>query len=143
MKTSTKNIIKFDYFTKFLFIIAFVSTLLLVAIIALGESSVLNIILPLFIISVALLVIRTLKVKKVLDRIKENKVVGVVTGTRRNNGNFYMSFEYEYNGETYMNKVSLLIGPLLKMKLAKMETVNLVVDDLNPKKVYISDFYYK
>ena len=54
-----------------------------------------------------------------------------------------MSFEYEFNGETYKNKASFLIGPLKRIKLAKMKTVNLVVDDLNPKKAYISDLYYK
>ncbi len=143
MKTCTRNIIKFNYGTKVLSIIASVSTLLLIAIIAMDESSVLSIIVPLFIISVVLLVIRTLSIKKVLDRIKDNKVEGKVTGTRRNNGNFYMSFEYEFNGETYKNKACFLIGPLQRIKLAKMETVNLVVDDLNPKKAFISDLHYK
>jgi hypothetical protein len=92
---------------------------------------------------VALLVLRILGVKKVLDRIKDNKVVGIVTGTRRNNGNFYIYFEYEFNGETYKNKAALLIGPILKNKLAKMETVDLVVDDLKPKNAYLAGLYYK
>ncbi len=143
MKTNIISIIKFDYLTKFLFIITVVSILLLFAVIALDESSVLSVIIPFFIISEALLVIRTLGVKKVLDRVIENKVAGKVTGTRRNNGNFYMSFEYEFKGKTYKSKSVFLIGPLQRIKLAKMETVNLVIDDLNPKKAYISDLYYK
>jgi len=123
--------------------IASVATLLLIGIIAVGETSVLGIILPVEIIVVGLMVYRTLVIKKVLDRIKDNKVVGKVTGTMKNNGNFYISFNYEYKGETYQKRAGLLIGPLLKIKLAKMETINLVVDDSNPKKVYISDLLYK
>ena len=143
MKTCGKNIIRYDYLTKLLFVIAIVSTLLLIGILAVDETSVLGIILPVVVITVGLVVYRTIRIKKVLDRIKDNKVVGTVTGTMRNNGNFYISFNYEYKGETYKKRVGLLIGPLLKIKLAKIETINLVVDDLNPKKVFISDLYYK
>ena len=143
MKTRFKNILRFDYFTKVLVLITSIATLLLIAILAVGELSVLGIILPVVIILVAVVVYRTLAVKKVLDRIKENKVIGTVLGTRRNNGNFYISYSYDFNGENFKSKTSLLIGPLLKIKLAKMETINLVVDDLNPKKVYISDLFYK
>ena len=143
MKTCGKKIIRFDYLTKLLFMIAVVATLLLIGILAAGETSVLGIILPVVIILIGLIVYRTLSIKKVLERIKDNKVVGTVTGTMRNNGNFYISFSYEYKEETFKKRVGLLIGPLLKIKLAKMETINLVVDDSNPKKVYIADLYYK
>ena len=143
MKVCGKKIIRFDYLTKLLFMIAVVATLLLIGILAVGETSVLGIILPVVIILTGLIVYRTLSIKKVLERIKDNKVVGTVTGTMRNNGNFYISFSYEFNGETYNKRVGLLIGPLLKLKLAKMETINLVVDDQNPKKVYIADLLFK
>ncbi len=143
MKTSIKNIIRFDYLTKVLFIIAFIATLILIGVIAVNEYSVLGIILPVVIILIGIITFRTLELKKVLDRVKSNKVVGTTTGTMRNNGNFYISFSYEFNGETFNKRVGLLIGPLLKIKLAKMKTINLVVDDLNPKKAYISDLYYR
>ncbi len=143
MKTSVKNIIRFDYLTKFIFILAVVATMLLIAILAVGEFSVLGIIIPVVIVLVGLLVYRTMEIKKVLCRVKDNSVVGQVTSTLRNNGNFYISFTYEYKGESYNKRVGLLIGPILKNKLSKMETINLVVDDLNPKKVYISDLFYQ
>ncbi|MCK5732387.1 MAG: hypothetical protein KAH13_05165 [Tenericutes bacterium] len=143
MKTSVKNIIRFDYLAKILSIVALVATLLLIAILAADETSVLGIIIPVVIVLVGLVAYRTMVMKKVLDRVKDNKVIGKVTGTRRNNGNFYISFTYEFKGDSYNNRAILLIGPLLKIKLAKMETINLVVNDLNPKKVYISDLYYK
>jgi hypothetical protein len=123
--------------------IAVVTTLLLIGILAVGETSVLGIILPVVVVLVGLVTYRTLSIKKVLERIKDNKVVGTVTGTMRNNGNFYISFSYEINGETYKKRVGLLIGPLLKIKLAKMETINLVVDYQSPKKVYIADLLFK
>ena len=91
----------------------------------------------------AFIVYRALGIQKTLERIKENKVVGTELSTRKNNGNFYLTFSYEFNGQTYKKSVMLLIGPLLKMKLAKMDTINLVVDDQNPKKVYIADLYFK
>ena len=143
MKVCTKKIIRFDYLTKLLFMIAVVSALLLIGILAVGETSVLGIILPVVVVLVGLVTYRTLSIKKVLERIKDNKVVGTVTGTMRNNGNFYISFSYEINGETYKKRVGLLIGPLLKIKLAKMETINLVVDYQSPKKVYIADLLFK
>ena len=143
MKVCTKKIIRFDYLTKLLFMIAVVTTLLLIGILAVGETSVLGIILPVVVVLVGLVTYRTLSIKKVLERIKDNKVVGTVTGTMRNNGNFYISFSYEINGETYKKRVGLLIGPLLKIKLAKMETINLVVDYQSPKKVYIADLLFK
>jgi hypothetical protein len=143
MKTSVKNIIRFDYLSKVLATIALVAILLLIAILAAGESSVLGIILPVVIVLICLIAYRAVTLKKILDRVKENKTTGKVTGTRRNNGNFYISFTYEYKGETYSGRVSLLIGPLLRGKLTKMETVNIVVDDSNPKKAYLSDLYYK
>lgn len=143
MKTSFKNIIRFDYFTKILFFIAVVSVLLLFAIISVNEYSVLGIILPVVIVTIGLIIFRTRSIMIILDRIKDNKVLGTVTGSMRNNGNFYLSFTYEFNGEAYSKRVGLLIGPLLKIKLSKMETVNLVVDKDNPKNVFIADLYYK
>ena len=143
MKPCIKNIIRFDYLTKLLSMIAVVSILLLIAIIAVNEFSVLVIILPVVILLVVIIVYRSLKLQKELLRIKDNKVVGTITNTMKNNGNFYISFNYLFNGETYKKRVGLLIGPLLKIKLSKMETLNLVVDNENPKKVYIADLYYK
>lgn len=143
MKTSVINIIRFDYLAKVLSLIAAVATILLIAILAAGEASVLGIILPVVIVLVVLVGYRTYVMKNVLDRVKENKVIGTVTGSRRNNGNFYISFTYEFEGSSYNNRVMLLIGPLQRIKLAKLETLNLVVDDLNPKKVYVSDLFYK
>lgn len=143
METSMFGIIKYDYLAKVLTVICAVAFALLLGILAAGESSVLGIILPVVIVLAALIAFRAIVVKKVLDRIKDNKVIGTVIGTRRNNGNFYITFNYEFKGEAYKNKVSLLIGPLLRVKLTKMETMNLVVDDQNPKKVYLSDLFYK
>ena len=143
MKTSVRKIIKFDYFTKLIFIIAIVALLLLIGILATGETSVLGIIFPVVIITIVIVVYRITKIQSILEKIKDDKVVGTVTGSMKNNGNFYLSFTYEYNDETYNKRVGLLIGPLLKIKLSKMETVNLVVVKDNPKKVYIADLYYK
>lgn len=143
MSTCVKKIIRFDYFTKMLFLVTVVVLLLMIAIIAVGESTGLGIIIPGVIILIALIVYRTIQIKKVLDRIKDNTVKGTVLGTMRNNGNFYVSFSYEFEGETYKKRVGLLIGPLLKIKLAKLETVDLVVDNLNPKNAYMSVLYYK
>jgi len=143
MKTSLKKIIRFDYLSKLLFLIAVISIVLLIGIVSVGELSVVGIILPVVIVSVALVVLRALAVKKVLDRIINNKVQGTVTGTMRNNGNFYVSLSYEFNGETYNKRVILLIGPILRLKLEKMKTMNLLIDDTNPKKAYISDLYLK
>jgi len=143
MKTSLKKIIRFDYLSKLLFLIAVISIVLLIGIVSVGELSVVGIILPVVIVSVALVVLRALAVKKVLDRIINNQVQGTVTGTMRNNGNFYVSLSYEFNGETYNKRVILLIGPILRLKLEKMKTMNLLIDDMNPKKAYISDLYLK
>lgn len=143
MKASIKNIIRFDYFTKFLAIIAFVAILLLIGIVTIGGFVGIEIILPIVVVVVGLIAYRAMGIKKVLDTINNNRVVGKVTGTQRNNGNFYISFSYEFNGESFKKRVGLLIGPLLKLKLAKMETINLVVDKDNPKKVYIADLFYK
>ncbi len=143
MKASIKNIIRFDYFTKFLFLIAFVAVLLLLGIVTIGGFTGIEIILPVVVVLVGLIAYRAISIKKVLVKIKDNKVLGEVTNTMRNNGNFYISFKYEFNGEIYNKRVGLLIGPLLKLKLAKMKTINLVVDKDNPKKVYISDLFYK
>jgi len=143
MKTSLKKIIRFDYLSKLLFLIAVISIVLLIGIVSVGELSVVGIILPVVIVSVALVVLRALAVKKVLDRIINNQVQGTVTGTMRNNGNFYVSLSYEFNGETYNKRVILLIGPILRLKLEKMKTMNLLIDDTNPKKAYISDLYLK
>lgn len=143
MKASIKNIIRFDYLTKLLFLIAVVAVLLLLAIVTVGDFVGIGIILPVVIIVVGLIVYRAMNIKKVLVSIKDNRVVGNVSNTMRNNGNFYISFSYEYNGETYKKRVGLLIGPLLKIKLSKMKEINLVVVKENPKKVYISDLFYK
>ena len=143
MKASIKNIIRFDYFTKLLFMIAVVAVLLLLAIVTIGGFTGIGIILPVVIVVVGLMVYRAMGIKKILDKIKDNKVIGEVTNTMRNNGNFYISFKYEVNGQVYSKRVGLLIGPLLKLKLAKMKTINLVIDNENPKKVYISDLFYK
>lgn len=143
MKIHVKNIIKYDYFTKLVFVIAVVSTLLLIGILAAGETSVLGIILPVVIVTIMLVVYRTMKIKAILEKNKDNKIEGTVTGSMKNNGNFYLSFTYEYNGDTFNKRVGFLIGPLLKIKLSKMKTVNLVVDKDSPKKVYIADLYFK
>jgi uncharacterized membrane protein YoaK (UPF0700 family) len=142
MKPCTKNIIKYDYFTKILFVLIIVSTILLIAIIAVNQLSALSVILPLIILLLVFLILRVMQIKKVLDKIKNNTATGNVTNTMRNNGNFYISVDYTYKDTSYHKRFIFLIGPLMKLKLAKLETVQLVVDDSKPKTAFIADLYY-
>ena len=142
MKPKIMNIIKYDYLAKLLFLIATVVTLLLVLILMVGETSVLGMVIPVIIIAIALLVARTMMLNNELIRIGSNRVIGSVLGTRKNNGNFYISFTYQVNDKEFKGKAMLLIGPIQKIKLAKLTEVNLIVDKDNPKKVYIADLFY-
>ena len=143
MKACFKKVIRFDYLTKLLFMIDTVAILLLLGIVLFAGGDGLLMVLPVVIIISGLIYLRASSIMKDLKRMKDNKVVGKVTGTMRNNGNFYISYQYDVNGEVYKKRTMLLIGPLLKIKLSKMETLNLVIDKENPKKVYIADLLYK
>jgi|LGOV01.1.fsa_nt_gb amino acid transporter len=142
MKPKLMKIIKYDHYSKFLFIIAFVATLLFIAIIAAEEVSVMGIIIPVLVVVIILLVLRVLSVSKNLQKYKDNKVVGKVEGVFRNNGMFYMSFSYEVNGKLYSKRFTLLVGPIQKGKLSKIEQMTLVYDKENPKKAFIEDLMY-
>lgn len=143
MKPKFKCIIRFDYLSTLLFIVSFVATLLLLAIILVAAWSSLAIILPLELAVVGLLVFRIKVVGDAILKVKDNKTKSTEVSTMRNNGNFYVSFSYEYNGEQYRKRVILLAGPLMRSKINKLTELNLMVDNENPKKVYIEDLFYK
>ena len=142
MKPKLAKIIKYDYYSKFLFIVALVTVVLFIAIIAAEEFSVMGIIIPILLVAIILLVLRVLSVSKTLQKYKENKVVGKVENVMRNNGMFYMSFSYDVNGKLYSKRFTLLVGPITKGKLSKVKEMTLIYDKENPKKAFIEEFMY-
>ncbi|MFK5883267.1 MAG: hypothetical protein QM489_02885 [Candidatus Izemoplasma sp.] len=143
MKPKFKSIIRFDYLSTLLFIITVISTLLLLAILAVGAWGAFF---GLFVVDALIIALLVYRIKTIGDAVlkaKDNKVTSKEVSTRRNNGNFYISFAYEVNGQEYRKSVMLLLaGPILRSKVNKMQTLDLLVDPVNPKKVFIENLLY-
>ncbi|MCK5388041.1 MAG: hypothetical protein KAJ22_02045, partial [Candidatus Izimaplasma sp.] len=66
MKPSIAKIIKYDYLSTLLFLISTITTLLLIAIIFSGVAGVMEIIIPAFLVSITLLVLRVFLTRKLI-----------------------------------------------------------------------------
>jgi len=142
LKPSIRKIIKFDYLSTLLFVIAFIVTLLFVAILASGVTGVMGIIIPVFIVSTLLLAVRVHLTRKAIYKLKDSRVKGVVHRIDRNNGNLYIVVNYEVNTRSLGKRIPILAGPVLRVRLGKLKEVELLVDPLKPKKVFIAELYY-
>ncbi len=140
MKPKILKIIKYDYFSSLLFIIAIVVTLLFAAIIAVGSG--IGIVIIIALVSYTLLVLRVFLVRKDIYRLKDSKIMGTVHRFDRNNGNFYIVINYEVNTRSLGKRFPVLAGPVLRAKLRKLKDVELLVDIDKPKRVYIAQFFY-
>ena len=141
MKPSVMKVIKYDYFSTLLFIISVVVTLLLIAI-AFSGVDVWSIIIPIFLVSYALLILRVVRTRSEIFRLKDSRINAEVQNTDKNNGNFYIVVNYEVKTRSLGKRIPILAGPVLRAKLRKLKEVQLLVDMEKPKKAYIADFYY-
>ncbi len=142
MKPKIRKVIKYDYLSSFLFVIALIATLLFVAIIFSGVEGVFGIIFPVFILSVALLIIRVITTRNEIARLKNSRVSAVVHQIDSYPGRAYVVVNYEINTRSLGKRIPIMAGPILKMKLGKMKEVQLLVDFEKPRKVYIEELFY-
>lgn len=142
MKPSIRKIIKYDYLSTLLFIIAVVSTLLLIAIILSGIAGVFRIIIPIILVSYTLLFLRVFLTRNVITKLQYSRVNGVIHKFDQNNGNFYIVVNYEVNTRDLGKRIPILAGPVLRAKLRKLKEVELLINPQKPKKIFIAEFYY-
>ena len=133
MKPSVMKVIKYDYFSTLLFIISVVVTLLLIAI-AFSGVDVWSIIIPIFLVSYALLILRVVRTRSEIFRLKDSRINAEVQNTDKNNGNFYIVVNYEVKTRSLGKRIPILAGPVLRAKLRKLKEVTLLVDIKKPKK---------
>lgn len=141
MKPSILKIIKYDYLSTLLFIIATVVTLLLIAI-AFSGVNVWGIIIPIFLVSYTLLILRVILTRSYIHRWKDSRIKADVHRIDKNNGTFYIVVNYEVKTRSLGKRIPILAGPVLRAKLRKLKEVQLILDEEKPKKIYIADFYY-
>ncbi|MCK5761822.1 MAG: hypothetical protein KAH16_02855 [Candidatus Izimaplasma sp.] len=142
MKPSIRKVIKFDYLSTLLFIISLVVTLLFIAILASGVTEVLGIIVPVFIVSNLLLILRVYLTRKAVYKLKDSRINAVVHRVDKNNGNLYIIVNYEVNTRSLGKRIPILAGPVLRARLRKLKDIELLVDPLKPKKVFIAELFY-
>ncbi len=142
MKPRIRKVIKYDYLSSFLFVIALITTLLFIAIIFSGVEGVLGIITPVFILSIALLVVRVIMTRNEIARLKNSRVIGTVQHIDSYPGRAYVVVNYDVNSRNLGKRIPVMAGPILKVKLGKMKEVQLLVDINKPKKVFIEELFY-
>jgi hypothetical protein len=135
------KVIKYDYLSTLLFIISVVVTILLIAI-AFSGIDVWSIIIPIILVSYALLILRVIRTRSEILRLKDSRINATIHRFDRNNGNFYIVVNYEVKTRSLGKRIPILAGPVLRAKLRKLKEVQLLVDMEKPKKAYIADFYY-
>jgi len=142
MKPSIRKVIKYDYLSSFLFVIAIIVTLLFVAIIFSGVEGVMGIIAPAFVVSIALLVVRVVTTRNLIYKLKDSRFKGTVHSIDSYRGRAYIVVNYEVNTRSLGKRIPVMAGPILKMKLAKMKEVQLLLDINKPRKVFIEELFY-
>ena len=141
MKPSVMKVIKYDYFSTILFIISVVVTILLIFI-AFSGVNVWSIIIPIILVSYALLILRVVRTRSEILRLKDSRINAVIHRFDNNNGNFYIVVNYEVKTRSLGKRIPILAGPILRAKLRKLKEVQLLVDMEKPRRIYIADFYY-
>ena len=142
MKPSIRKIIKYDYLSTLLFIVALVATLLLIAIAFSGVTGVWGIIIPIILVSYALLFLRVFLTRNLIAKLQHSRTKGVIHRFDQNNGNFYVVVNYEVNTRNLGKRIPLLAGPVLRAKLRKLKDVELLINPQKPRKIFIAEFYY-
>jgi len=142
MKPSIRKVIKFDYFSTLLFIISLVATLLVIAIIF-SNVNVWGIIIPIILVSYTLLILRVYLTRKLIIKLRDSRIKGVVHKIDQNNGNFYIVVNYEVRTRSLGKRIPILAGPILRAKLRKLTEVELLIDPDKPRKIFIAEFYYE
>ncbi len=142
MKPSIMKVIRYDYLSTLLFIVSVVFTIVVILIIALGETSVLFIGLIFIGVGYGCLIIRVSLTRNEILRLKDSRINAQVHKIDQNNGNFYIVVNYEVKTRSLGKRIPILAGPILRAKLRKLKEVQLLVDMEKPKKIYIADFYY-
>jgi hypothetical protein len=142
MKPSIGKVIKYDYFSTLLFIVSLVATLLFIAI-AFSNVNVWEIIIPIILVSYTLLILRVYLTRKLITKLKDSRIKGVVHKIDQNNGNFYIVVNYEVRTRSMGKRIPILAGPVLRAKLRKLKEVELLMDLDKPKKIFIAEFYYE
>ena len=142
MKPSIVKIIKYDYLSTLLFIISTITTLLLIAILFSGVEGVMSIIIPVFLVSITLLILKVYLTRKLIFRLKDSRFDAVVHNTDRNNGNFYIVVNYEVNTRSMGKRIPFIAGPILRAKLRKLKDVKILLDINKPRKIFIEELYY-
>ncbi len=142
MKPKIKNILRFDYVSTMLFVLSAISTLLVVAIIAVqGEMLVVAILI--FIATTGLLSYRVYAVSRKLKLYYENVVSADVYRVDNERGSVKVGLKYVYNDQEYSKRITIYTGPILKSKINKMTNTELIVSVTNPKDVYMKELFYK
>ncbi len=142
MKPSIKKIIKYDYISTFLFIIAAVVTLLFIAILFSKVTGVMGIIIPAFLVSVTLLILRIITTRNSIYKLKDSRVKAIVHRIDKTRGKVFIVVNYEVNTRSLGKRIPVLAGPILKNRLSKLKEVELLVDVNKPQRIFIADFYY-
>jgi len=142
MKPSIKKVIKYDYTSSFLFFITLITTALFIAIIFSGVSGVMGIILPVFLVSMTLLILRVVTTRNLIYKLKDSRVSGVVHRIDSYRGKAYVVVNYEVNTRSLGKRIPIMAGPILKMKLSKMKEVQLLLDINKPRRVFIEELFY-
>ena len=142
MKPSIMKVIRYDYLSTLLFVVSVVFTILLILIIAVGETSVLLIGLIFIAVFYVCLILRVSFTRNEILRLKDSRINAAIHRFDNNNGNFYIVVNYEVKTRSLGKRVPILAGPILRAKLRKLKEVQLLVDMEKPKRIYIADFYY-
>lgn len=142
MKPSIRKVIKYDYFSTLLFIISLVATLLVIGI-AFAGVNVWEIIIPIILVSYTLLILRVYLTRKLIIKLKDSRIKGIVHKIDQNNGNMYIVVNYEVKTRGMGKRIPILAGPILRAKLRKLTEVELLLDLDKPKKIFIAEFYYE
>ncbi len=142
MKPSIAKIIKYDYLSTLLFLISTITTLLLIAIIFSGVAGVMEIIIPAFLVSITLLVLRVFLTRKLIFKLKDSRFNGVVHRIDHHNGTFYIVVNYEVNTRSLGKRIPFIAGPILRARLRKLKDIQLLLDMNKPRKIFIAELYY-
>ncbi|MCK5388217.1 MAG: hypothetical protein KAJ22_02940, partial [Candidatus Izimaplasma sp.] len=95
MKPSIMKVIRYDYLSTLLFVVSVVFTILLILIIAVGETSVLLIGLIFIAVFYVCLILRVSVTRNEILRLKDSRINAVIHRFDNNNGNFYIVVNYE------------------------------------------------